>query len=144
MTIIQMSNPDGRPDAMPGAGDAAGLKCKTMRATLTAALALNDVLTGPKLAAGSTIVDVIIAASDLDSNGAPTITLDVGYGVDPDYFIAASNIGQAGGIARASASTAKPLTLVSDDTIDVTVHAAPATGQAGTVDLTVVFLPPSA
>jgi hypothetical protein len=144
MTTYHMSNPDGRPDAMPGAGDAAGLKCKTMRITLAAALALNDVLIGPKLAEGSTVVDVIAVASDLDSNAAPTITLDVGYGGSPAYFIAASTIGQAGGLARASAATAKPLTLSADDTIDVTVHAAPATGQAGTIDLTVFFLPPSA
>lgn len=142
MSTLLMTNAQGRSSAMTGLGDAKSLKCATVSYSLAAALALNDVLQGPKLQAGSTVVDVLLTSTDVDTNATPTITLDVGYGVDPDYFIAASTVGQAGGVARASAVTARPLTLVSDDTIDVTVHAAPATGAiTGTIDLTVYFLP---
>lgn len=142
MATLLMKNAQGRSDQMTGVGDAKSLKCATVSYSLAAALALNDVLQGPMLQAGSTVVDVSLVTTDLDSNGTPTITLDVGYGGDPDYFIAASTVGQAGGIARASAATAQPLTLESNDTIDVTVHAAPATGATtGTVTLSVFFLP---
>jgi hypothetical protein len=142
MATHVMTNAQGRAAAAAGVGDAKSLKCATVSYSLAAALALNDVLQGPMLQAGSTVVDVTLVTTDLDTNGTPTITLDVGYGGDADYFIAASTIGQAGGIARASAATAQPLTLESNDTIDVTVHAAPATGATtGTVTLSVFFLP---
>lgn len=142
MATLIMKNAQGRSSAMTGLGDAKSLKCATVSYSLAAALALNDVLQGPKLQAGSTIVDVILAAPKLDTNATPAITLDVGTGDAPQYFIAASTVGQAGGIARASAATAQPLTLTKDDTVDVTVHAAPGTGATtGTVTLTVFFLP---
>ena len=71
--------------------------------------------------------------------------LDVGTGDDVQHFIAASTVAQAGGVARASAATAQPLTLTQDDTVDVNVRAAPATGAVtGTVTLHVFFLPPNA
>ncbi|KUZ35271.1 hypothetical protein [Burkholderia territorii] len=145
MAIIAMSPLAGRSAAKSGVGDAKSLKCATAQLSLTAALALNDVLQGPALQKGSTIVDVMLVTSDLDTNGAPTITLDVGTGDEPQRFIAASTVGQAGGVARASAVTAQPKTLTQDDTVDVVVHAAPATGAAtGTVTLHVFFLPPNA
>ncbi|MNR50356.1 hypothetical protein D3C85_1698620 [compost metagenome] len=85
----------------------------------------------------------MVVVSDLDT--ATGITLDVGYGTDPDYFIAASTVGQTGGVARASAVTALPLTLTTNDTIDVLVKAAPTTGTtAFTVTITVFFLPVNA
>jgi hypothetical protein len=142
MATLLMKNAQGRSSAMTGVGDAKSLKCATVSYTLAAALALNDVLQGPKLQAGSTIVDVSLVTTDLDTGGSPAITLDVGTGDSPQYFIAASTIGQAGGLARASAATAQPLTLAKDDTVDVVVHAAPATGATtGTVTLSVFFLP---
>lgn len=145
MATIAMSPLAGRSAAKSGVGDAKSLKCATTQVVLTAALALNDVLQGPALQKGSTIVDVMLVTSDLDTNGAPTITLDVGTGDDVQHFIAASTVGQAGGVARASAVTAQPLTLTQDDTVDVNVRAAPATGATtGTVTLHVFFLPPNA
>ena len=37
----------------------------------------------------------MLVASDLDANGTPTITLDVGTGDDVQHFIAASTVAQA-------------------------------------------------
>lgn len=82
------------------------------------------------------VTDVILATDDLDSG--TTLTLDVGYGVNDDYFIAASTIGQAGGIARASAVTGLPLAFTAPDTIDVKVKAL-GTTAAGTIWLTVFY-----
>ncbi len=142
MATFTMINPQGRTSTPPGVGDGKSLKCVTASYSLTAALALNDVLQSPQIQAGSTVVDVMVVVSDLDTGGSPAITLDVGYGDDPDYFIAASTVGQAGGVARASAITAQPLTLAKNDTIDVLVKAAPATGATtGTITLSVFLLP---
>lgn len=135
----------GAANAVPGIGDGHGVKAVVGIFTLTAALALNDLILSPIVPKGATVFDVIVAVTDLDTGGSPSITLDVGYGADPDYFIAASTVGQAGGVARASAATAKPLVLDANDTIDVLVKAAPATGAtSGTVSITVLFLPPNA
>ncbi|ALS63620.1 hypothetical protein [Pandoraea apista] len=144
MTTFTATN-TGTANAVAGVGDGHGLKAVVGVFTLGAALALNDVIASPTLPKGATIVDVIVTATDLDTNGTPTISLDVGYGDDPDYFIQASTIGQTGGVARASAPTAKPLLLALNDTVDVTVKAAPATGATtGTVSIVVLFLPPNA
>lgn len=144
MATFQATN-TGAANAVPGIGDGHGLKAVVGVHTLTAALALNDVIQSPTVPAGATIIDVIVTATDLDTGGTPAITLDVGYGDDPDYFIADTTIGQTGGVARASAATAKPLTLAQKDTIDITVSAAPATGAtSGTVSIAVIFLPPNA
>lgn len=130
------------PDVMAGPGESQSLKCAVSEFVLGAALVINDVIQGPTIPKGATIIDVMVTSTDVDTNATPTVTLDVGYGVNPSYFVAASTIGQAGGVARASAPTAKPLTLVSDDTVDVLVHAAPATGAiAGTISIAVFFLP---
>ncbi|WP_439684859.1 hypothetical protein MNJPNG_04960 [Cupriavidus oxalaticus] len=135
----------GAANAVPGIGDGHGLKAVVGVYTLAAALVINDVIQSPTVPKGATVLDVMVVTTDLDTNGAPTITLDVGYGTDPDYFVAASTIGQTGGVVRASAATAKPLTLTENDTIDVLVKAAPATGAtSGTISIVVTFLPPNA
>jgi hypothetical protein len=131
--------------AVPGIGDGQAPKVISATYAGTAALALNDVIQSPVLPKGAIVLDVMVVVNDLDSNGAPAITLDVGYGGDPDYFIAASTVGQAGGVARASALTAEPLVLADNDTIDVLVKAGPATGVATPrVTITVLFMPPNA
>ncbi|MBC8642127.1 hypothetical protein IAG25_35570 [Caballeronia sp. EK] len=144
-TTYQMQPIPGRAGGKVGPGDAKGLKCAVFTYALAGALVINDMLQSPMFDEGTTIVDVTVVTPDLDSSGSPAVTLDVGYGVDPDYFIAASTVGQAGGVARASAATALPLTLTADDTIDIVVKAAPATSAtSGTISLAVYFLPPNA
>jgi hypothetical protein len=139
MTIFNTTKSTSGPYAMPGVGD--GQSGKIMAATYTwaTALLINDVIQSPLIQKGSVIVDVMVVT---DSMGSGAVTLDVGYGGDPDYFAAASTTGVAGGVIRASAITAKPLTLLTNDTVDVTIKVAP-TGAvaAGTISITVFFLP---
>jgi len=128
--------------AMPGVGD--GQSAKVVAATYTvtagAALVINDLIQSPMIQAGSVITDVMVVVDDLDTSTG--ITLDVGYGVDPDYFVAASTIGQTGGVVRASAATAHPLVLTTNDTIDVLVKAAPTTGTTTyRISIIVTFTP---
>lgn len=111
--------------------------------SLSAALALNDVIQMVKVPKGAPVLDVELITTDLDTGGSPAITLHVGYGGDADYFIASSTVGQGGGVARASAATAKPLAFTDEDTIDVTVAVAPATGATtGTVSLVAYYVVP--
>jgi hypothetical protein len=102
------------------------------------ALVINDVLQMVKVPRDCTVTDVILVVDDLDTG--TTITLGVGYGGNPDYFIVASTVGQDGGLARADAVTAFPLELSANDTIDVLVVAAPTGGGVGTVTLVVDYV----
>ncbi len=118
---------------------------KTIVATheLEAALALNDLIPMVTVPANCTITRVILGTDDLDSNGTPTLVLDVGDGDDTDRFIDGATVGQTGGITDMSdmAMTGFGYHYDSEDTIDVLVQAAPATGAtSGTITLTVSYV----
>jgi hypothetical protein len=93
------------------------------------------------------IVDFILDAPDLDTNGAPTVTISVGTlnaakTALVDTFLAASTIGQAGGIARPTLNTAVRMAPSSSPvSIGITFPATCATFAAGTVGLTVLMRP---
>ncbi len=119
------------------------ITCAYATYTLTAALALNDVIQMVKVPAGATILDITLTSSDLDTNGSPTIVLDVGDGGDTDRFIDGSTIGQTGGITNgflASGVNGHLYNYTSEDTIDVLVQAGPATGAtSGSIKLSVLY-----
>lgn len=75
------------------------------------ALAANDIIDLGILPAYCTVVDAILISDDLDTNGAPTLACDVGVMSGEigskdvartcgNELFAASNVGQAGGVAR--------------------------------------------
>lgn len=101
-------------------------------------LELADVIQMVKIPKGATILDVILGSDDLDSAG-PAILLDVGDAGDPDRFIAASTVAQAGGVARLDQVDGLAYEYTEDDTIDVTINTAPTTAAAGTINLTVLY-----
>lgn len=107
--------------------------------------AAADVIQMIPVAKGTTVLNVFLTAEDIDSNGSPAITLDVGDGGDPDRFIDGSTVGQAGGIAQIGSGVAAaaidgfPYTYTADDTIDVTVATAAATKAAGNITLWAVL-----
>lgn len=107
--------------------------------------AAGDVIQMIPVAKGTTVVDLYLTSEDLDTNAAPTTSLDVGDGDDVDRYIDGSNIATTGGIARlgsgvaAAASDLFPHTYTADDTIDVVVAAAGTTKAAGNVTLVAVL-----
>lgn len=132
----------GAPYAVSGTGDGQTAKSMTCTYTWSAAFVINDLIQSPVLPKGAVVTDVMLCTASM---GAAAVTLDIGYGGDPDYFVAASTIGVAGGVVRATASTATPLTLAANDTIDVLVKAAPTTPTtSGTLSLTISYLAPNA
>lgn len=79
--------------------------------TTEANLAAGDIITLGPIESDTVPVDCKIITDDLDSNGAPTITLTLGIlnaaGTDIDAaatstWISASTVGQTGGVARAT------------------------------------------
>lgn len=109
--------------------------------TLAGALTLNQVIPGVPVPKGARVVGMGLSATDLDTNGTPTIVLAVGDGGDDDRFITASTIGQAGGVQNINAHTGYYYQYTSADTIDIKVTTAPATGATtGTIRLHVLYV----
>jgi hypothetical protein len=89
------------------------------------------------------IYDVRLEVTQLDSDGTPALTIDLGYDLasgtdDDDFWLANSNIGQAGGAAQSSAAVFAP---GEEFTVQAKVDSAAATAQAGQAVLTITFGP---
>jgi hypothetical protein len=113
--------------------------------------ALNDVINVGYLPRGAVVVSATLkAASQLDSNGSPTLTLDLGISGTAQLFKAAvSTVGRAAGASAdttiAAGGALYKNTSGADVLVIVTVHAAAATAVAGTleVDLEYYVEPPT-
>jgi len=103
--------------------------------TFTSAPALNDTFPLFDLHPNFRVMGGYIEASDMDTNGTPTITLDVGDAADPDRYFAASTAAQAGVPATALAATGLGYLNTAKTRVYGTVKAAPATGATGTVSV---------
>lgn len=118
-------------------------------ATPSVALAAGDIIALGPISPGVKPVDVQLITDDLDTNGTPTITLTVGVlnaaGTDIDAaatstWIAASNVGQTGGIARAStANVYLSGASATERQLGVKVVAGPATYAGAGKKLAVVL-----
>lgn len=119
-----------------------------------AGIIINDVIEMVILPAGYVPVDAILATEDLDSNGAPAITLDLGLisgtagqvlntRTCANEAFAASTVGQAGGVARPTkADFAMIAPTDADRGMGLKVAAAAATAVVGAkIRLTVIARP---
>ena len=110
--------------------------------SVTAALALNDVIQMLKLPPRARVIGVALQTTDLDTGGSPAIVLDVGDTGDTDRLIDGATTGQSGGInTTIVASTGFGYQYTAETTISVLVQVAPATGAtSGTINLAVTYV----
>lgn len=114
----------------------------------TASLANGDVIKMVPVQPGERVVGGWVISPDVDTNGAPTVTFDVGDGDDPDRYVDGSTIPRTGGViefgsgiaATAAAATAFDKVYTVADTIDITVSAALATAAAAGQTITMIAL----
>ena len=116
-------------------------------------IALNNIIDLGILPANHTVSDAILIVGDLDTNGTPTIALDVGImsGTPGDIisartcgneFYAADTTARAGGVARMSKLAGFTiLPTEADRSIGVKIQAAAATAAAGRIRLRVFMHP---
>lgn len=121
-------------------GLAGELKAAYASITCTAAPSTSDTINFFYLPAGARVVLAILEASDMDTNGSPTLTLNVGDAGDPDRLFAASTVGQAGTLSTAIAVTGSAYQYTSKTLITGVANANSATGAAGTIDLSVFYI----
>lgn len=117
----------------------------------SSAPAVNDILELAALPAGARVVDMVLESDDLDSNGTPLVSFDVGimsgnWGDESQSrtvgaeFFSADTVARAGGVSRPTLRTAFRTAPASNDrSIGLKIAAAAATFQAGTVALTVSY-----
>lgn len=98
------------------------------------------------LPTGARVIDVVMTATDMDSNGSPTLVMEVGDSGDVDRFIDASTIGQTGGTIRAgnvaaSAATFAAHTAYTSRTqMVLNIATGAATAVAGTAHVTILYV----
>lgn len=126
---------------------------------LTAALLLNDTINFMTLAAdasdpngqGPSILDFNFDSDQLDSNGVPTLAMNLGDATLATRYLTASTIVRGGGVVGpanagtigfqpfATAFAAYPTISLATYTIFATVSTAPATWKNGSLRLAVAF-----
>jgi hypothetical protein len=130
-TITCDNAADSRPAIkLPGAGEIA---CFRGQVTLTTAQVANgNIVEFGVLPAGCVPVDVILDVGDLDSDGSPAITIDVGLD-GSDVFMDGVTTGQAGGVARPTAVGAFRVAPSTSDRVVTAKLISPATAQGGII-----------
>jgi hypothetical protein len=106
--------------------------------------ALNDTITFPALPKGAIVTDVrLLASTALDTNGSPTLHVEVGYSGAATAFLAATAFGSSSTLQVAGTPLSTPMTA--DTPVIVTVSTAAATAAAGTLSLAIeYFVEPTA
>lgn len=83
--------------------------------------------------AGAVVVGYTFSATDMDTNGSPTLAFDVGDSADEDRLISNSNLGQAGGITQTMLTTGFMYKFTARTQIRAYIRTAAATAAAGTI-----------
>lgn len=117
-------------------GFSRNMKAFGRRVTLAAAdLVTAQIVEAFVVPVGFIATGIIAVATDMDSNGSPTLALSVGDSGSATRFLSSSTIGQAGTTTQTLASTGLLFEFTADTKILVTATTGSATAVAGTLDL---------
>lgn len=109
---------------------------------LAAQLTLAALFGNIRIPKGAQVLWVMLDATDLDTNGSPTITMEIGDAGDTDRLLAANTIGQSGAavVGPTIAKTGFGYQYTEETLIQVRLGAAAATGAAGTIKYAVAYI----
>lgn len=106
--------------------------------TSTAAFNSADVLNFGVVPKGFRLLYACLESTDIDTNGSPTVTINVGDSGSATRIFSGSTIGQAGGITNTQTTTGHGFQFTDDTVIVGAFGAGPATGAIGTIALTLI------
>ena len=124
----------------PSHGIAGDVKVAYADVSCTAAPSTSDTINFFYLPANARIVMAVLESTDMDTNGSPTLTLNVGDSGSASRLFSASTVGQAGTLSTAIATAGQGYKTTAKTLITGTAQANAATGAAGTVSLTVFYV----
>lgn len=107
--------------------------------TCTAAPATTDSMEFFNMPLNAVIVGGYLLASDMDTNGSPALTLNIGDAGSATRLFSGSTVGQAGTLAQEIATTALGYQFTAKTKIIGTAGVNAATGAAGTVELCLLY-----
>lgn len=116
-------------------GPSGNLKAFYFEVVCAAAPTTSDPLIFGYVPKNFRLLGATIEASDMDTSGSPTITLNVGDSGDADRIFAASNVGQTGAVSSAMAATGFGYKYTDKTLITGVAQANATTGAAGTIFL---------
>lgn len=133
MATYSAANYATAPVASHGLSD--NVKALYFTVTASAALTTSDVLQFGYAPEGFRVVGGFLKADDLDTNGTPTLTLNIGDADDPNRHFAASTVGQAGTASNDVAIAGLGHRYAAKTLITGAPAANAATGAAGDITL---------
>lgn len=113
--------------------------CAYAEVVTTAALTTSDTLNFFDLPPNARVISATLEATDLDTNGAPLLTINVGDAGSATRYFSASTVGQAGTAAVASAVAGLHYKTTAKTRIVGVPAANAATGVAGSVYLSILY-----
>jgi hypothetical protein len=125
---------------MPVHGQAMQEQVEYCSVALTAALTTADTFAFFNLPANARIMGAILKCSDIDTNGSPTITINVGDAGSATRYFSASVVGQAGTVDVTMQAAGRLYKTTAKTAIVGSVQANAATGVAGTLELAILYV----
>lgn len=123
----------------PTHGVGGNVKAAFWTVTCTAAPATTDTINFGYLPKNARVLYAMLESTDMDTNGSPALTINVGDSGSATRFFSGATVGQAGTAAAATAVTGLGY-LTTDKTLITGVAGVnAATGAAGTLYLTVLY-----
>lgn len=120
-------------------GLAQNCKVESCDVVCSASPATTDTLNFFYLPAGARVHLAVLESTDMDTNGTPTLTLNIGDAGSAARLFSASTVGQAGTLSTAIATAGGDASFTTKTLITGTAANNAATGAAGTVTLTVFY-----
>jgi len=121
-------------------GPAGNVNVAYAEVVTTAALTTADFLYFFDLPANARVLAATLEATDMDTNGTPTLALNVGDSGSATRFFSASTVGQAGTASVASAVAGLHFKTTAKTRIVCVPSANAATGVAGSVYLSMLYV----
>ena len=125
------------PIATHGLGD--NVKAAFFQVDCAAAPTTSDTLNFGYLPPNARVLLAVLEATDMDTNGSPTITLNIGDAGSANRLFAASTVAQAGTVSTAIAASGADYLYTSKTLITGVAANNAATGAAGSVYLTIFY-----
>ncbi len=133
-----MANSNQINNRVPTAAPGMGGTLKAFRGTIALAagdLTLNAVHGALDLPAGVTILHGTVWATDMDTNGTPLLSFNIGTAATPAQFFSATTVGRDGSASNVMARAGYGFTTTAKTRVQVVVSAAAATAAAGTLEV---------
>lgn len=124
----------------PQHGQAGNIQHLYCSVALTAALTIADTFAFFTLPANARVIGSTLKCTDIDTNGAPTVTINVGDAGSATRYFSASTVGQAGTVDNTMQAAGRFFKTTAKTPIIGSVQANAATGVAGTLELSMSYV----